>query len=512
MSVDAVVSIVGIEKSFEHNKVLRGVNLDIEAGELHALIGANGSGKSTLVKILTGNYQPDAGQIRLSGRYFPSFRSPLMAAQLGVRVVHQEAPLVDSLPVAECMALLRAYPVTRYGRVQWRELRRRAAESLGPYASGINLTQLAGLLAPAQRAYVAFSVIRSDVEEHGAGVLVLDEVTAPVPEADADELLRSVVSLSRSGLPVLMVTHRLGEVERYAQRVTVLRDGAVVYSGEPGAIRREQFVSLITGSEREVSSESSARLTSGDAARFVRHTGTSSDGRLRLSNVAVGPIERLSFEVQPGEVLGLVGAPDSGIEGIPLALVGLTATARGEVRLGDDAVSLPLSPRRALKLGIALVPRDRLRQGLIGNLTVAENILLPRASQYWHQRRAARAEVASVITGLDVRPRDPKLLARFLSGGNQQKIIIGKWLTYRPRILILDDPGSGVDPAARAQIFAVVRQAACQGLGVLLLSSEPQELSQYCNRVLAVGHYGVVAELAGKRLSYEEVARWAVVA
>lgn len=513
MSTDGTVSVEGIEKSFENNKVLRRVTLSIYPGELHALIGANGSGKSTLVKILTGNYQPDAGEIRLGERKFPGIRSPLMAVQLGVRVVHQEAPLVDSLPVAECMALLQTYPVTRYGRVQWRELSRRAAESLGTHAPGIKLSGLAGLLTPAQRAYVAFSVARSDVQQHGARVLVLDEVTAPVPEADADELLQSVVSLSRSGLPVLMVTHRLGEVLRYAQRVTVLRDGAVVYSGEPGAVSRDQLVGLITGTERVAPPGSFTRPRNGDTSSLVADSPTRRGDCLRLSNVVVGRIKRLSFDMRQGEILGLVGGPESGIEGIPLALAGLTATAHGAIQVGGKAAaSLPLSPRRALKLGITLVPRDRLRHGVIGNLTVAENILLPRASRYWHRRRAARAEVASVIARLGVRPTEPRLLARFLSGGNQQKIIIGKWLACKPRVLILDDPSSGVDPAAREQIFAVVRDAAAQGLGVLFLSSEPQELAEYCDRVLLVSHDGVAREFAGNSLSYEEIARAAVVA
>jgi ribose transport system ATP-binding protein len=311
-----------------------------------------------------------------------------------------------------------------------------------------------------------------------------------------------------------MVTHRLVEVERYADQMTILRDGVVVEQGPVANATRRQIISSMTGGAEGANASTTAPAIAAhpvpSPSPAARPTEVSREAWLVVGGLETGRLHGVSFEVRPGEILGFVGGPESGIEDVPLSLVGLIPATTSEFTVDGARSKLPSTPRRAMRMGVVLVPRDRLHQGIVGNFTVEENIILPRATNYWHKSRESRRVALDVIRRFDVRPPDPRRLASVLSGGNQQKVIIGKWLNCGPRLLILDDPGVGVDPRARQQIFEIIDEAVGEGISVIMLSSEPEELSAHCTRVLALSRGQVVAELSGDDVTYETMSRWAV--
>lgn len=483
--------------------------MELRPGEIHALLGANGSGKSTLVKILSGNYTPEEGRIVIDGTAYPRLASPRQAAELGVRVVHQEAPLFDTLSVTESIALFDSYRTGPGWRIRWQSTERYAADLLKQFGVDTDPAKLGGQIDAADRALIAVAITLSSAQRSGTSLLILDEASAAVPEDEASRFLDQVRKLASEGMTVLMVTHRLSEVFGIADKVTVLHNGAVTYSG-PATMSRQELVRLIAGTapaEDEALADSADHGASLDPA--------TAQPVLSVHNLSTPHIRDLSFVLRRGEVLGFVGGPDSGVEDLPLALAGAldadgSQSPAGRLELSDTALSLPTTPKQALAAGIALVPRDRLRQGLIGSLSIHENIVLPTLLRYWHRAKAAIATVRDLIGELDVRPANPQMLVRELSGGNQQKTIIGKWLNCSPRVLVLDDPTVGVDPAARETIFAVLRRRARErGLSVVLLSSEPEQLVQQCDRIIALRNGQFAAEYARRDVQYSEIARWA---
>ncbi len=498
------VSVRGLCKSFAGRQVVRAVDMDVYPGEVHALLGMNGSGKSTLVKMLTGNYTAEGGEIVVGDRRFRNIESPRRAVELGILVVHQEAPLVDTLSVAECMALFRRYPTGVAGRIRWGALNREIGELFDRLHIDVDPKLLAGELSAAQRGLVALAVALGEADVSSTNLLVLDEASAAIPEAEADPFLARVRELADEGMPVLMVTHRISEVEEIVDKVTIIRDGAVVHDGPAKELTRERTIALIAGEGTE-------------AEEAVLHptarggTGTVVGGEvvLRVEDMRRGGEHGIEFSVASGEVLGIVGGPESGIGEVPQVLGGL-GPGKGRMWVNGAEVSWPRSPKEALARGIAVVPRDRLRQGGVGSLSVRENVLLPSARRYWHHPRRAQEAVGTVIEDFDVRPPDPATLLRELSGGNQQKVVIGKWLNCSPEILVLDDPTQGVDPGARERIFEVIRERADEGLAVILLSTEPEQLVQRCDRVLALREGEVAAVLTGQEINHETVSRWAV--
>ena len=510
MSGQGPVILEGIWKSFAGRPVLRNVDLELRRREVHALVGANGAGKSTLVKILSGNAAPDRGRISVGGAAYPRIGSPRQAADLGVRVVHQEAPLFDTLSVTESIALFSSYETGPGWRIRWQSTRRTAAELLERFGVDTDPAKLGGQIGAADRALIAIAITLGGAQSSDTSLLILDEASAAVPEDEASRFLDQARKLASEGMPVLMVTHRLSEVFEIADKVTVLHNGTVTYSGPP-TMSRQELVNLIAGAapvEHDKSADPDMRGAgpergAGQPVLSVRHLSTRQ-------------IHDLSFVLRRGEILGFVGGPDSGVEDLPLALTGALGSATGPggeaswLEMGEITAPLPETPRQAMAAGISLVPRDRLRQGLIGSLSIQENMLLPTLSRYWHRGKAAASAVGALIGELDVRPPNPQMLVRELSGGNQQKVIIGKWLNCGPRVLVLDDPTVGIDPVARETIFAVLRRRAKDsGLGVVLLSSEPEQLVQHCDRVIALNGGRAAAEYTRPDLPYSEIARWA---
>lgn len=505
----------GLTKSFAGQRVLDGVDIALDTGEVHALLGANGSGKSTLVKILTGVYQPHAGQIRIGGRVLSGIASPHEANALGIAVVHQEAPLIDTMSVAECIAIFRGYPMAAFGRIRWRALHDEAAAMLGRFGVTVSPRQLAGKLNPAQRALVAL-VIALDRVTAGLELLVLDEVTASLPEDQAAGYLERVAAIAARGVAVLMVTHRLSELKGLAGQVTVLRDGRRVYAAPAGELGEDGLVAHMIGSRRNGVTRRATAASSAGAVRRLWDVGAGG-GRLpaepgqsavAVEHLAGEFLRDISFAVEAGEIVGVAGLVDSGVGELPQVLGGVLPRHAGAIRVAGRALPARLTPREAIDAGVALLPADRLRNGGIATLTVADNAVLPQVGRYWHRRGREQATLKEMVSLLDIRPPLPRALFGKLSGGNQQKVLLGKWLLTRPALLVLDDPTSGVDPAAREKIFEILRDAAGEGIGVLFFSTEPEQLAAMCSRVLVLKAGRVAAELAGTELSRETISHW----
>lgn len=504
---EAVIAVNKISKTFPGTLALDQVSLCVGAGNVHALLGANGSGKSTLVKILTGVYQPDAGTMRVGERELTQIGSPNEANALGIAAVHQESPLVDTLTVAECVALFRGYP-TAYGRVRWPALRRQTRELLEHNNVDVDPEMLAGLLSPAERALVGLAIALDRVDAN-LRLLVLDEVTASLPQDQANTYLQRVEALASAGTPVLMVTHRLAEVHELASHVTVLRDGRVVHQGQAGEASDGSLVTHMVG-ERSSAHAAGGRMSRGATTSKLWRGEHRTDAPvvLEVERLAGKRVVDASFTLRAGEIVGIAGRPECGVTELPLLLSGAIQRGGGRLRIQGRELRVRATPREFLQSGLALLPADRLRNGGVASLSVKDNVVLPAARRYWHQPTRERTVLRQLIEHLDVRPPSESTLFGSLSGGNQQKVLLGKWLLMGPSVLVLDDPTSGVDPGARETIFAMLRQAATEGLAVLLFSTEPEQLAAMCSRILVLRDGRIVTELAGENLTLESVTTW----
>lgn len=511
---DICVSGEGLTKSFAGRKVLDAVDIDVRSNRIHALLGANGSGKSTLVKLLTGVYWPDAGTIKIGGKEFPRIGSPYEANQLGIAVVHQEAPLIDSFTVSECFAQFRGYPLG-FGKIDWRRLRREVGEVLEKYGVDVGPDALAGHLTAAERALVAM-VIALDRIRTGLRMLVLDEVTASLPRNQAEPYLDHVVELASSGIGVLMVTHRLAELRGRASDVTLLRDGKNVFFDDSGEVMDSDLVAHMTGT---ASTHDQSHIRRGEAgptlASLWRARGASERPLpekgarvLEAKDVSGGRMNGLDFEVRSGEIVGMVGLADSGVGDLPRVLAGQMAHKSGTLVVNGHEMARGSRPSQMIRAGVSVLPSDRLQQGGIASLPLSENVLLPDFSRYWHKKVRERDVLARLLDALDVRPRSSSQIFGSFSGGNQQKAILGKWLLLCPSLLVLDDPTNGVDPGAREQIFGVLREAAEEGVGVLVFSTEPEQLANVCTRILVLREGAVVKELAGEDVTAQKISEW----
>ncbi len=468
-----------VVRRFGKVTVLRGVDFALHAGEVHALAGANGSGKSTLVRILSGALRPSEGTVVVGGAPV-RLRSPHDGLHLGIATVPQELPLVPSLSIAENL-FLGALP-RRRGVVTWRELRRGALDALrsvDPEGRLVPDRPVAELdLADRQLLAIARALL------HGARVLLFDEPTSALPGPAADRLLELIRLLRSEGRAIALVSQRLDDITAVADRVSVLRDGSLVAELPGDQAQAATLAELMVG--HPVHAHRNPVRTRG-AGELLSVEGLDPAGR----GVPV------SFGVRPGELLGLAGLPGSGVDELLASLAGRRKTAAGRVRLaGRDLTGLGVV-RRA-RLGVAYVSGDRRREGIVPNATVAENLTLALTSRASLRplRRAPLVErVASVLRDLDVKPNDPTALAGTLSGGNQQKLVVGRWLLAGARLWLLADPTRGVDVHARADIHRLLRDQVAAGGAAVMASSELAELLEVCDRILVVHRGALVAEV-----------------
>ncbi|QLJ03035.1 sugar ABC transporter ATP-binding protein [Streptomyces sp. NEAU-sy36] len=492
---DFVLEVAGVNKSFAGVHALRDVEFALRPAEVHALIGENGAGKSTLIKVMTGVYRPDSGTVRLTGRA-RDFRNPLEAQAAGISTIYQEVNLVPLMSVARNLHLGRE--PRRFGLVDVARMNREAAEVLGRYGVHVDVTRpLRDLGLGAQQMVALARAVQID-----ARVVIMDEPTSSLEPREVDTLFSVIRRLKEQGIAVVYVSHRIEELYTICDRVTVMRDGAVVHTGAIAELQRLRLVSLMLG--REMSTVREKGTTAFDTERHDRQEGrpvlraTGLSARHRLHDV--------SLDVHPGEVVGLGGLLGAGRSETAKAIVGALATDGGTVEVEGRAMRRR-SPAAAIRSGVVMLTEDRKTEGIIPNLSVRENIslaALPRLSRAGLVSQAKQDEIVEFfMKRLRIKASGPDQKVSDLSGGNQQKVLLARWLCLNPKVLLLDEPTRGIDVGAKAEVQALIDELAGDGLGVLLISSDLEELIEGSDRVVILKDGHVVGHLAGAEVTEE---------
>jgi ABC-type sugar transport system ATPase subunit len=473
------IELRGVSKSFAGIKVVSNVSFDMRPGEVHALMGENGAGKSTLIKIMAGLHQADEGGILVNGRVV-RFASPKDAHAAGIATVHQELLLFPELTVAENIFLGQT-PKTALGTIDWQTMRRRARELLDSLDSGdLDIDQKVASLSVGNRQRI--EIARALAQD--ARVLIMDEPTAALAEADVQRLMTIVRNLCTRGVAIVYVSHRMPEIFALANRVTVLRDGQHVATKPVSEVDEAQLVSMMVG-------RSIDRL-------YPAKQGEDGGVILEMKDVSQRNVVRnISLSLKRGEILGLAGLVGSGRTETALTIFGITPATEGQIFIDGKPVTIT-SPEAARDLGIAYVPEDRGHQGLIRPQTIEDNIALANLKRLvrgiFVDAARVTEEAKNAITRFGIRARGPQQPVRQLSGGNQQKVVLGKWLATNPRILIMDEPTRGIDVGAKAEIHLLMRRLAGEGMAILMISSELPEVLGMSDRVLVMNSGRIVAE------------------
>ncbi|MGX1880755.1 sugar ABC transporter ATP-binding protein [Streptomyces sp. NPDC055287] len=490
-----LLTMSGITKSFPGVRALDGVDLEVQAGEVHCLLGQNGAGKSTLIKVLAGAHQPDDGEITWQGATV-TLKSPIAAMRLGIATIYQELDLVEGLSVAENV-FLGHEPTTAGFVIRGREARASATALLKRLGHPeIDSGSLVGSLSAAQQQIVSMARALS----HDVRLIVMDEPSAALDPDEVDNLFRIVAGLTADGVAVVYISHRLEEIRRIGDRVTVLKDGRAVAVGLPAkSTPTREVVALMTG--RDVEYVFPRRRADGapDAAGPV----------LRVEGLARnGEFAALDLDLRPGEIVGLAGLVGSGRSEVLETIYGARKPTAGRV-LVDGRPLRPGSVRAAVRAGIGLAPEERKAQGLLMLESVTRNVSVSTLSRFsrggWLDRTAERDAARAATRELSVRPDNPDARIRTLSGGNQQKAVLARWLLRGCRVLLLDEPTRGVDVGARAELYAVIRRLADEGLAVLLVSSEVPEVLGLADRVLVLREGRVVHTAPARELDEHRV-------
>ncbi|PRH88185.1 D-xylose ABC transporter ATP-binding protein [Labrys okinawensis] len=475
----AVVSLHDISKSFSGVKVLRDVNFDVRPGEVHALLGENGAGKSTLIKVIAGVHQPDTGTLTVGGESV-RFTSPRHARRHGIATVYQELLLFPELTVAENIFLGNA-PRQKWGGLDWSAMRLKARQLLDSLDShDLDVDAKVGTLSVANRQRVEIAKALSQ----DARLLIMDEPTAALVEADVRRLMSVVKKLRERGVAIIYVSHRMPEIFELADRVTVLRDGIYIGTRDISEVTEASLVSMMVGRSIE--------------QLFPKVEAPLGEVALELRDVSFGrKVQNISLSLRAGEILGLAGLIGSGRTELALTVFGITPASTGEILVNGRRVTID-GPRAARDLGIAYVPEDRGSQGLVRPMTIRENVsmaVLDKMSNGFAIRFGDEIRRSvEAIKRLGIRTRGPEQVVGELSGGNQQKVVLAKWLEANPRILIMDEPTRGIDVGAKAEIYALMGRLVQQGVAILMISSELPEVLGMSDRVLVINGGRLVAE------------------
>ena len=479
-----------VTKSFPGVLALDNVDFDVRGGEVTALLGENGAGKSTLIKLMAGFYTLDRGEITVDG--VPLHPEPSAAHRIGVATIHQDAHLVPAMSVAENIMLGR-WPA-RYGWLSLQEQRRRARAAVARVAPHLNISTPAGRLSPADQQLV--EIARAISED--SKILVMDEPTTSLSPPEIDRLFRVVEDLKSNGLGIVFVSHWLEEVFRIADRVTVLRDGRLVATKPIAELDHDKVIRMMVG--REV--------------RETRHVPRPiGDVVMRVANLSrEGVLNDVSFEVRAGEIVGMAGLVGAGRSECAACIFGIDPYDSGTVEIAGAKVR-PNDPKAAIEAGIGLVPEDRRRQALVGLMSVKSNMtlsLLDRISRFGFLSSAAEDDIASrEIRSLAIKTASAKVRVSTLSGGNQQKVVLGRWLARRPKILILDEPTKGIDVGAKSEISELILGLAGEGMAILLISSELPEILSLTDRVLVMRSGRISASLTRAEATGETIMSYA---
>jgi ribose transport system ATP-binding protein len=483
-----------VSKSFGPITVLKNVDLDICAGEVHGLVGQNGSGKSTFIKILSGFLTPDDGaRLMLGGTEIPL---PVRASEIDGSVlsfVHQDLALVEQMSVLDNVRL--GQWETHAGRIAIAAERRRVSALLARFELNVSPDTLVERLSQADRAILALIRATDRIEGHPNSVLVLDEPTAYLPKDDVTRLFGAVAKVTASGSGVLFVSHRLDEVLEHTDRVTVLRDGAAIGTWITEETDEPELITQILGRSLTDLYPDATSSPQGDATLDVR-------------GLSGGRVADLSFTVHAGEIFGVTGLAGMGQDDVPYLVYGSRRAASGTIgfpRIHASEHSISVSRRERL----ALVPANRLRDGCFPSVTMRENVSLPELDRYTRgfaiRRAPEQRATDALLARFEVRPSNFGMPMTSYSGGNQQKAVLAKWMQTDPRTLVLHEPTQGVDVGSRKQIFAAIREAADSGVAVLIVSAEYEDLAHLCDRVVVLTDGTVSAELSRDRLTTERL-------
>lgn len=487
----AAISVRALSKSFGETVALADVSFEIRPRSVHALLGGNGSGKSTLVKILAGVQAADGGQIGVAGERIDAGRiSPEWARAAGLHFVHQDLGVFRNLTVAENFALGSSYGSRAGAPVRWRRLHRRAAAVLERFELEVPTRARMESLRPAMQTMVAVARALQDAGDEEGGVLVLDEPSATLPAEEVEILHQAIRGYTRRGHTVVLVSHRLDEVLSICTDATFLRDG------------RHTGTSPLEGSDEAALIRAIVGLDSEGVTKSPR-VAAASEERLRVEGLSSGPVEDCGFSVAKGEVLGISGLVGSGRSSLLRGIFAAPRPRRGRIELDGKGLWLR-GPADAIAAGIAYLPENRGEEALFGDRSLSDNLAIPALDRYWsgftQRGRAERRDAERAIERYRIVIDGPRTPVSTMSGGNQQKAMLARWLELRPRLLLLDEPTQGVDIGARHAIHAQVREAAAAGCAVIVVSSDAKELSELCDRVI-----GLVGGRLGEELRGDDV-------
>jgi len=504
------VKVSQLTMEFGSQRALDAVDMDVLPGEVHGLVGENGSGKSTLIKILAGFHAPLAGTLEVAGQPIPLPLHPGQFRELGFAFVHQDLALIPSLSVLENLIMDRLAQFEQRAFIHWRRELKNAAELLERFEVPIDPRRLVVDLKPIERALLA--IVRAmhfsmDVETDGSAslatdrLLVLDEPTVFLAHDEVEQLYRLIRNLVRqrsSRASVLFVSHDLDEVKQITDRTTVLRDGRVIDTVVTAEVSREALIKMIVGRDLSVFSA-------------PKHSQVTANRALRIEGLSTSALRDVSLDLPAGEVLGLTGLLGAGYEDVLYALYDGERTARSGQAILPDGRQVQLNritPEQAIEHRIFLIPIDRLQQGCAPSLSVADNVTAPWLHRYFRgkflRRRSMLAETQAHMRDFDVRPPDPGAEFALLSGGNQQKALLAKWLQTTPRVLLLHEPTQGVDVGARQQIWSVIERLG-EECAVLYAGSDYDELARVCNRVVIISNGTVQRILSGDEVAKERI-------
>jgi len=494
--VDPVLEVTDVVKEFVGVRALDGVSFAVRPGEVHALVGENGAGKSTLIKVLTGVHRPDSGEVRLRGEVV-SFDRPVRAQEAGISTIYQEVNLVPLISVAANVFLGRE-PRTRFGLVDWARMNRDAKELLSGYGIDTDVKRPLGTLSVGAQQMVA--LVRAVSTD--ADVVIMDEPTSSLEPREVETLFSVVERLHEKGIAVVYVSHRMDELYRICDQVTVLRDGKMVHTGPLNDLSRIELVAMMLG--RSVSD-----IREHGATAFGEDHNAGKEPLLEARNLSSGVrLSDVSVSIRPGEVVGLAGLLGSGRTETARAIVGALPLDGGTVLVGGKALKSG-DVGAAMRAGVNMLAEDRKAEGIIPNLSVRENIVLaalPQLSRFGVVSRDKQDRIVDTfVKRLRIKVSNPDQLVSELSGGNQQKVLLARWLCTKPKVLLLDEPTRGIDIGAKAEVQALIDELAQEGLAVLLISSEMEELLDGADRLVVLKDGAVVGELSGDDLTQDKV-------
>lgn len=493
MTSKALLEMKGITKEFPGVKALKGVDFFLEAGEIHALLGENGAGKSTLMKVLSGVYMKDAGVIELAGHAI-EIANPSHAQSLGIGIIHQELNLVPELTVMENVFLGRE-PVMALGFIEWKSMRSRTQEILTRLGSNIAPDAIVSELSIGEQQMVEIAKALS----YETKILIMDEPTAALTGRETEHLFSIIRQLAAAGVGIVYISHRMEELFALSNRITVMRDGAYVGTVKTTETTFDQLVKMMVGREMTV--------------RFPKEIAPIGSEVLKVENMSrKGVLQDISFTVRAGEVVGVAGLMGAGRTEMARAIFGADPIDGGAITVAGKKVSIT-SPADAIEAGIGLITEDRKHQGLVLSLSVGENITmaaLDTVSNNTFVSSAAEQQLVSrQIENLKIRTPGAEQLVKNLSGGNQQKVVIAKWLVTNPKVLIMDEPTRGVDVGAKAEIYQIMNMLTASGVGILMISSELPEILGMSDRVMVMHQGQLMADMPVDGATQEKIMAYA---